>query len=375
MTGWRLAPLVVTGALTLLSGGAGGQERPVWKSAEAGRVLRFPADHAAHPDYRIEWWYYTGNLVTQAGRRFGYQLTFFRVGVEKAPANPSRWAVRDLYMAHLALTDAAGRRYLSAEKLSRAGISWAGASADRYHVWNEKWSATLDDRGRHVLAAASASPAFSLDLVLDEGKPPVLHGADGFSRKGAQPGNASHYYSLTRMPTRGVLTLDYVRHDVTGSSWMDHEFGTSFLEAGQLGWDWFSLQLDDGTELMVYGLRTAQGLDERSSGTVVDASGRSAALTPADFMLQPMRSWKSADTGAVYPVEWRLQVPSRQLELTVRPLVDAQEMRSRLVGGLAYWEGAIVLSGTKDGRAIGGRGYLEMTGYAGPPMGQFLTFE
>jgi predicted secreted hydrolase len=374
MTGWRLAPLVVTGALTLLSA-AGRQEGPVWKSAEAGRVLRFPADHAAHPDYRIEWWYYTGNLATGAGRRFGYQLTFFRVGVEKAPANPSRWAVRDLYLAHLALTDAAGRRYVSAEKLSRAGVSWAGASADRYHVWNEKWTASRDGSGRHLLAAASASPAFSLDLVLDEGKPPVLHGENGFSRKGAQPGNASHYYSLTRMPTRGVLTLDYARYDVTGSSWMDHEFGTSFLEAGQLGWDWFSLQLDDGTELMVYGMRTAQGLDERSSGTFVDASGRSAALTGADFVLQPTRSWKSADSGTTYPVEWRVQVPSRQIDLTVRPLVDGQEMRSRLVGGLAYWEGAIVLSGTTGGRAIGGRGYLEMTGYGGPPMGQFLTLE
>jgi predicted secreted hydrolase len=172
MTGRRLAPLLVTGALTLLSA-AGGQEKPAWKSAEAGRMLRFPADHAAHPDYRIEWWYYTGNLATQAGRRFGYQLTFFRVGVEKAPANPSRWAVRDLYMAHLALTDAAGRRYVSAEKLSRAGIGWAGASADRYHVWNEKWTARTDESGRHVLAAASASPAFSLDLALGEGKPHV----------------------------------------------------------------------------------------------------------------------------------------------------------------------------------------------------------
>ena len=375
MSGTRLWPMAALAALALLGSGVRGEEGAAWRSAEPGRVLRLPADHAAHPDYRIEWWYYTGNLSTRAGRRIGYQLTFFRIGVERAPANPSRWAVRDLYMTHAALTDGSGRRYVSAEKLSRAGMGWAGAATDRYRVWNEKWTAGLDDAGRHVLAAASGSPAFSVDLVLEEGKPPALHGEAGFSRKGAQPGNASHYYSLTRMPTRGVVTLDNERHDVAGESWMDHEFGTSFLEPGQLGWDWFSVQLDDGSELMVYGMRADDGIDPRSSGTIVEADGRTAALSVADFVLEPGRAWRSPESGAVYPVEWRLRVASRGLDLRVRPLVDAQEMRSRLVAGLAYWEGAIVVTGTKGGRPIGGRGYLEMTGYGGRPMGQFLAFE
>lgn len=352
----------------------GGAQEAAWKNAEPGRALRFPADHASHPDYRIEWWYYTGQLATADGRRFGYQLTFFRFGVQVAPANPSRWAVRDLYMAHAAITDISGRRHLAAEKLNRPGMGWAGADTTRYRVWNERWSAGLDDQGRHVLAAASATPAFSLDLVLDEGKPPVLHGNGGFSQKGARPGNASHYYSLTRMPTRGVVTLDYQRFDVTGESWMDHEFGTSFLEPGQLGWDWFALQLDDRTEVMLYGMRVAGGgFDPRSSGTLVAADGRTTPLTIAAYTLEPGRRWTSPTSGAPYPVEWQVRVPGAALDLRVRAVLDAQEMGAGLASGLAYWEGAVIVSGTKAGARIAGRGYLEMAGYAGRPMGQFLS--
>lgn len=349
-----------------------GSEAPAsgWKSAAPGRVLRFPADHASHPEYRIEWWYYTGNLATREGRRFGYQLTFFRFGINLQPANASRWAVRDLFMAHLAVTDIEGRRHVSAEKLTRPGVATSDARADVYRVWNGQWGARLDG-GRHLLQAESFAPPVAIDFVLDEGKPPVPQGDAGFSRKGASSGNASHYYSLTRMPTRGAITLENTRYEVTGSSWMDHEFGTTFLEPGQVGWDWFALQLDDGSDLMVYGMRRADGsVDPYSSGTLVDPAGRATPLRASEFVLTPGRTWTSAATRGVYPVEWAVSVPSQQLQLSVRGAIDDQEMNG--MSGIAYWEGAVEVSGVRAGRSVTGRGYLEMTGHAGPPMGQFL---
>jgi predicted secreted hydrolase len=245
-----VAPLGLAALATLSAAGP-------WKQAEAGYAFAFPRDHASHPDYKIEWWYYTGNLDAADGRRFGYQVTFFRVGVDPAPANPSKWAVRDLFIAHLAVSDVAGARYRSDERLSRGGPGLAGAETARYHVWNDDWTAGLDTAGRHAIEARGS--AIGVALTLDPGKPPVVNGVGGISQKGAQAGNASHYYSLTRMPTRGTLTIDGATVPVTGTSWMDHEFGTSFLEAGQQGWDWLSMQLDDCRELMLYQLRSADG--------------------------------------------------------------------------------------------------------------------
>lgn len=337
--------------------------QPAWRDATAGYRFEFPRDHASHPDYRIEWWYYTGNVATASGRRFGYQITFFRVGVDPAPANPSRWAVRDVFMAHLAVSDPDGRRYRFDERLSRAGPGLSGAATDRYRVWNDDWSAGLDESGRHVLSAASADAAVS--LVLDEGKAPAVNGVGGISQKGAQAGNASHYYSLTRMPTRGTVTVDGERFEVTGESWMDHEFGTSFLEPEQQGWDWLSLQLADGRELMLYQLRRGDGSrDPRSSGTLVDAQGRTRHLTAAEFVLTPSGQPMAMPSGARYPSGWRVQVPGQALDLTVTtPLAD-QELRT-LGAGIAYWEGMVQVAGTAAGTAVGGRGYLEMTGYKG----------
>jgi predicted secreted hydrolase len=212
----------------------------------------------------------------------------------------------------------------------------------------------------------------SLDLTLDEGKPPVRHGAGGYSRKGSSEGNASYYYSLTRMPTRGALTVRGRTYLVDGVSWMDHEFGTTFLESTQTGWDWFSIQLDDASELMMSRLRSRTGpADARSSGTVVDAGGRSRTLAGAAFALVPGRLWRSDATGARYPVEWQVSVPGERLALRVRAAVDAQEL-SGLASGVAYWEGAIDVEGARDGRPLRGRGYLEMTGYAGRPMGEVM---
>jgi predicted secreted hydrolase len=343
----------------------------LWKQAGRGYDVELPRDHASHPEYRIEWWYYTGNLDARDGRRFGYQLTFFRIGVDYAPENPSRWAVRDLFMTHLAVTDVAGGRYAYAERLNRAGVGWAGADADRYRVWNEDWEARLDERGDHLLRASEGG--LGVDLRLGPGKPPVAHGERGLSQKGAQAGNASHYYSLTRMPTRGTLVVDGETVEVEGLSWMDHEFGTSFLEPEQVGWDWFSIQLDDGTELMLFQLRRADGSrDEHSSGTFVDEAGRGLPVRAGDFGLEAGQPWRSPASGASYPVSWRITIPGRELDLRIRAAVEGQELRTERSTGVTYWEGAVDVEGTRGGAPVRGRGYLEMTGYSGSSMGEIF---
>ena len=372
---------VVAGALLASGVSVAGQEgsgegskRSVWKAADPAYTLSFPRDHAAHPDHRIEWWYYTGNLRAPDGRRFGYQLTFFRFGVDRQPVNPSRWAVRDLYMAHFAVTDVDRGAHHVAERLNRAGIGWAGASTEALHVWNDGWAVTLDERDRrsHRLAAASDDGDVAIELRLDPAAPPVLHGVNGFSQKGAEVGNASHYYSLTRLRTTGRLTIDGETFDVEGLSWMDHEFGTSFLEPAQAGWDWFSIQLDDGTDLMVYVMRRIDGArDPRSSGTLVASEGR-VPLRVDDFRLTPGRRWTSPASGAAYPVAWRVEIPPHGLDLEVTAAVDAQELQTGRSTGVTYWEGAIDVRGTRRGVPVAGSGYLEMTGYAGAPMSTVL---
>lgn len=343
---------------------------PAWRDAVAGYQFAFPRDHASHPDYKIEWWYYTGNVETTAGRRFGYQVTFFRVGVDPAPANPSAWAVRDLYMAHLAVSDPQGRRYRFDEKLTRGGPGLSGAATDRYRVWNEDWRAGLDPAGRHVVSARGRGLA--VDLGLDEGKPPAINGIGGISQKGAQPGNASHYYSLTRMPTRGTLEIDGERFEVQGTSWMDHEFGTSFLEREQQGWDWLSLQLADGRELMLYQLRRADGSrDPRSSGTLVDPQGRTTHLGEGDFTMARTGATFRSKAGAAYPIGWTIAVPGAGLSLTVSTPLEDQELVTA-AAGIAYWEGLVDVVGTARGTPITGRGYLEMTGYKGS-LGRVMT--
>jgi predicted secreted hydrolase len=345
---------------------------PAWKEAAPGRPIVLPADHASHPDYKLEWWYYTGNLDAADGQRFGYQITFFRIGVDPAPVNPSRWAVRDLYMTHLALTDISGKRYQFTERVNRAGPGWAGAATDAYRVWNEDWQAALESGGTHRLQGIG--PGFAIDLRATEDRPAILHGDRGYSRKGSAAGNASHYYSLTRMPTRGTLTVDGRVVDVTGLSWMDHEFGTTFLEPEQIGWDWFSIQLTDGRDLMIFQLRRADGsIDPRSSGTLVERDGTTSPITyESGFRLEPGRRWKSSVSGAQYPVAWTVRVPRSDLTLAVAAALDGQELHTRQSTGVTYWEGAVEVAGTIRGQPVKGRGYLEMTGYSGTPMGRLM---
>lgn len=364
----------LSSALVLVSlvGAMAAQNADGWRQAAPGREFAFPEDHRSHPDYKVEWWYYTGNVADADGRRYGYQLTFFRIGVVVKPENPSRWAVRDLFMAHLAVTDIDGRVFRFAERMNRAGVGWAGAATDSYRVWNEDWEGRLDPTtGRHVLKAAEGG--LGIDLELDPGKPPVRHGRDGYSQKGSDAGNASHYYSLTRMPTRGTLTVDGRTVAVEGLTWMDHEFGTSFLESGQQGWDWFSVQLEDGTELMIFQLRREDGtVDPRSSGTWVAADGEAGAIGAGTFSLLPVERWRSGVSGAEYVTRWTIEVPELALKLDVRAAIEDQELVTERSSGVTYWEGAVTVEGNRDGAAVRGRGYLEMTGYAGEAMGRLL---
>lgn len=350
------------------------QEAPErgWTHATPSREVRVPQDHVAHPGYRIEWWYYTGNVDDGEGRSYGYQLTFFRVGMDPSPANPSVFAVRDLYMAHAAVSDIRGGRHVSADRLSRAGVHWAGARTERYDVWIEDWRASLDARGRHRLVADAG--AFALDLTLEPGKAPVLQGAAGYSRKGVDAGNASHYYSLTRMPTTGTLRIDGRTLAIGGASWMDHEFGTTALDAGTRGWDWFALQLDDGRDLMLYRLRRDDGTATPfSSGTLVGVDGSATHLAAGDFAVVPRRTWRSTASGATYPVAWDVRVPRAGLVLTVEAAVDAQELRTPRSTGVTYWEGAVRVRGRQaSGAAVDGVGYLEMTGYSGAAMSDVM---
>jgi predicted secreted hydrolase len=340
-----------------------------WREAQAGYRYAFPRDHRAHEEYAIEWWYYTGNVATSEGRRFGFQLTFFRVGVAPRPANPSRWAVRDLYMAHFAISDIERESFHSFERINRAGIEWAGADPSAYRVWNEDWEARLDGDA-HLLAAREEN--YQIGLRLAPAKPEVIHGENGTSRKGPSEGNASHYYSLTRLETSGTIVAGGESFEVTGLSWMDHEFGTSFLEQQQVGWDWFSIQLEDGRELMLFDIRRADGsIDARSSGTLIDEQGRATHIPFGEFSLTPGQAWRSTASGATYPTTWTIDLPRLNLRLRASAAFTDQELRTGESTGITYWEGSINVEAAGEG-STRGRGYLEMTGYSGQNMGAIL---
>ena len=346
-------------------------EDTTWRLALPGYQFSFPQDHAAHKPYRLEWWYYTGNLESREGRQFGYQLTFFRFGVAFKPLNPSRWAIRDLYLAHFALSDIDQGSFKFFERINRAGVGWAGAEEDKYRVWNEDWEAWLDG-GDHILTASDDN--FGIDLRLVPEKPEIINGADGVSQKGALPGNASHYYSITRMRTSGRITVGGERFDATGLSWMDHEFGSSFLEESQVGWDWFSIQLEDGRDLMLFQLRRSDGsIDSHSGGTLVEPDGHSSRVVFGEFTMTPQETWKSTESGATYPTAWVIDLPRFGLRLNARAAFGNQELNSVESAGVTYWEGSVLYEGTSGDREVRGRGYLEMTGYARLSMGSIMN--
>jgi predicted secreted hydrolase len=331
--------------------------------------LAFPRDHGPHPDYQTEWWYYTGNLVADGGQRFGYQLTFFRralVPPAGRAARESAWAADQVYMAHLALTDVEGNRFRAFERFARGAGGLAGAVADPFHVWLEDWQVEQVEPG--VTRLVATQDDLALDLRLADRKGPILQGDQGFSPKGPGTGNASYYYSLTRLETSGTVRVGETGYAVSGLSWMDHEWSTSGLAADQVGWDWFSIQLDDGSELMVFQLRQEDGSsDPFSSGAFIAAGGSTRPLDRDAFEIRVEDTWRSPHTGATYPARWTVSVPGVDLVLEIEPLLAGQE----LTLSYAYWEGAVRVEGRRVGEAIRGHGYVEMTGYAGSMQGQF----
>ncbi len=365
--------LVAAALLAALATGAAEPPAEPPLDADGYRVVvppyafRFPADHASHPRYRIEWWYYTGHLATP-GRSFGYEMTFFRVGLpQHRTHSASAWVAHDLVFLHLALTDETRGRFRSYETARRAALGLAGADSTRYRVWLDGDSAQLAPDGRtHELRGEA--PGFSLSLSLVPLKPPVIHGTDGVSRKGPGLGEASHYYSLTRLATRGRVAVDGDTLGVSGLSWMDHEFTSNGLSRSLAGWDWFSVQLDDGRELMLYRLRERRGgIAPASSGTLVGRDGRTRKLAAADVTVRATGRWKSPKTGAEYPSGWVIEVPSERLQLRLEPTLADQELVARSMGGVAYWEGSVRIEGRGPGGPVRGEGYVELTGYAGAP--------
>ena len=352
------APSPPPASVTALLGGEGPGG---FARATAPRDFRFPDDHGPHPEFRHEWWYFTGNLRAPGGRRFGYQLTFFRFALSPDAADRgSRWATNQAYMAHFAVTDAQGNRFRFFERTGRGALGIAGATARPFRVWLDDWSVEGADASTLPIRLRAAEGGTSVDLVLDTAGPIVLQGDRGLSRKGAAPGNASYYYSMTRLATRGNVLVEDTSLPVEGSSWLDREWGTSSLEKGQSGWDWFALQLSDGRDLMFYRLRRGDGgADPFSAGTLVLPDGSFRPLSPDDVRVEILEHWRSPESGARYPSRWRLRLPTEGLELEVVPRVADQELRT----AVRYWEGAVGVRGTARGKPVEGDGYVELTGY------------
>jgi len=337
--------------------------------ARPGYAYAFPRDHGSHEQFQTEWWYFTGHLSAANGRRFGYELTFFRRGIDSSDAwnNPSPWAMRHLYFAHFALTDEADDQFQFAEKLSRAGINKAGAESNGLDVWIDRWSvkAVATDHRQFQLQAQADS--FSIELTVESRKPPVIHGINGVSWKGQHPEHTSHYYSLTRLQTVGSVVVDGTRLSAKGVSWMDHEFGSADLAEDLVGWDWFSLQLENDHEIMAYGLRRADGtFDSASSGTLVWPNGSSKSLSFEEIRVSVQHHWTSPVSGARYPSQWTFSIPSEEIDLKISPRMAHQELVTRRSTGMTYWEGAVDVTGLWKGRDIHGQGYVELTGYAEP---------
>ncbi|MDR3576235.1 MAG: lipocalin-like domain-containing protein [Anaerolineaceae bacterium] len=341
-----------------------------FEKAIGPRDFVFPLDHGAHPNFQTEWWYYTGNLEGPKGQHFGYELTFFRRALQPPSdrlARSSDWATQQVYMAHFTLTDVSNGSFRYFEQLSRGAAGLAGALGQpEFSVWLNNWSVQQISSDEYHLQ--SAQQDIRLDLMLKDLKGPILEGNHGYSQKGAEPGNASYYYSETRLQTQGTLAVGGQNYLVNGFSWMDHEFSTSALPAYEVGWDWYALQLSDGSEVMMYALRHSNGSqDPFSSGIIIHPDGTTQLLKPSDFMITHAGTWRSPHSGAVYPSDWTIKIPSEQLTLQVQPYLADQELNVTFI----YWEGAVKVSGIKAATAVSGSGYVELTGYAASMQGQF----
>ncbi len=337
---------------------------------ERPRAFVFPDDHGAHRDFRHEWWYFTGNLHGPEGQPLGYQLTLFRFALAAEPAAPvagqrSAWATRQVYMGHLALADIGSGRFFPLQRFAREALGLAGAEADPLRVWLYDWEIAGLPGVEHGFRLRAREGGLGVDLELRAAKPPIAQGDAGVSRKGPEPGNASHYYSYTRLATRGTVWLDGQARAVSGASWMDREWGSSALGPDLAGWDWFALQLEDGSELMFYDLRR-RGEPRRSpfsGGVWVEAAGRAVTLAPEAVEIEVRAHWTSPRTGVRYPSRWRLAIPELALELDIRPRLADQELDL----AVRYWEGAVAVEGERAARPVSGVGYVELAGYGASP--------
>ncbi len=337
---------------------------PGFLAADGSRPLTFPRDFGAHEDFRTEWWYYTGNLQTPEGRHFGFELTIFRVGLLPPTAElptDSQWYDRSLYFAHFALSDIAAEHFYAFERYSRPGPGLAGAQSDPYRVWIEDWKIAEGVPGIYRLQAAQAEIALDLSLTDEMGV--VLHGENGYSRKGESVTNASYYYSQPRLRADGSVRVEDVQYPVSGLAWKDHEFSTSVLDENQIGWDWFSLQFEDGPALMLFQLRErGGGTSASSSGTFVTPEGIPQPVQKTDFEITVLEEWRSPHTQGVYPATWEIQLNEPDCVLEVRPWMADQELNFPTV---TYWEGAVRFEGVCNGVTARGNGYVELTGYTG----------
>lgn len=347
-------------------GRAGAGDADGYAQVLTPRPFEFPADHGPHPAYRNEWWYFTGNLRTSRGRRFGYELTIFRIALApKPPASSSSWATNQLYMAHFAVSDPDGKRFEYFQRLERGALGLAGARAEPFHVWVDSWGVAADRNADFPWRLHAVAEDAAVDFELRALTPVVAQGDHGFSRKSAGRGHASYYYSIPRLATRGTLSVGGERYQVEGLSWLDREWSSGALAPDQAGWDWFALQLDNGVDLMFYRLRKKDGAtDPSSAGSLVTAEGRKISLDEKSVELTP-RGWWESPHGGRYPVEWTLSVPRQGCSLHVEPLMKDQELDTFV----RYWEGAVKVSGRCRGDEVSGHGYLELTGYAEPTGG------
>lgn len=332
--------------------------------------LGFPADHGPHVGYRTEWWYYTGNLKSEKGNRYGFQFTIFRTQIsppgfeKKWPQPSSPWRTQQIYLGHVAVTDISGMQHLQDERTARAalGLSAAARTGAITDIFIDDWSIRITPDS-HILKVRTDD--FNYELYLVPQKIPVMHGDSGYSRKGSRPDQASCYYSFTRLKTEGMLSVGGKTESVNGLAWMDHEFSTAALDPGLVGWDWFGLQLSDSTEVMLYLLREENGsIHPVSSGSRVNANGEVDHLAKEDFSVHVLKVWKSPHSKAIYPSQWRVQIHPLGLDLTISPNLPDQEMQTLQSTGIIYWEGSVSLTGFKRGQPLIGQGYAELTGYA-----------
>jgi predicted secreted hydrolase len=347
--------------LTLFSFLPSARAETPFKQALPGYTYQFPRDDFSHNEFRIEWWYYTGNLKDEKDRPFGYQLTFFRVGLgNNTPVdNSSAWKIDHLYFAHMTVSDIQNKKFHFFERINRKGINNAGAASNQLHVWNEDWSLTAKDKSHHLEAIEKGT---GLNLQLTPIKNRILHGKDGISKKGSDPGNASHYFSFPRMETTGQVFLNGEAIAVTGTSWMDHEFSSNQLNDNLVGWDWFSIKLDNQAELMLYQLRNKTGgKDPHSSGTLIFSDGKSRHIVDHEFSITTKKFWTSPHTKATYPAEWTLTLPEGVLNIT-SDFPDQELYDLRSISG-SYWEGSISIKGELQGKPVSGKGYAELVGY------------